>query len=183
MIAGLVQNARFVINNIPVQLLPPPLLGSRIEVTSHGTLLQGRVCPCIMPSNTNHNCHYRGELLFSWSGLSIFPSRCLLDSRSCGKMGLNQYSLLLKCLWNEMFYYLIRKSLQNDEQWRLFYCDSTLGCWVIQDFDLCKLDDLWRHRVDTKWCKITKYWISLQVLSLQSWNFAGLMYCNNYTFW
>ena len=89
----------------------------------------------------------------------------------------------LKCLWNEIFYYLIRKSFQNDEEWRLFYCDSTFGCWVIQDFDLCKLDDLWRHRVDTKWCKITKYWISLQVLSLQGWNFPGLMYCNNYTFW
>ena len=29
---------------------------------------------------------------------------------------------------------------QNDEEWRLFYCDSTLGCRVIQDFDLCKLD-------------------------------------------
>ena len=27
----------------------------------------------------------------------------------------------------------------NDEEWRLFYCaDSTLGCRVIQDFDLCK---------------------------------------------
>ena len=32
------------------------------------------------------------------------------------------------------------KELQNDEEWRLFYCDSTLGCQVIQDFDLCKLD-------------------------------------------
>ena len=38
------------------------------------------------------------------------------------------------------FYYLIGKSFQNDEEWRLFYCDSTLGCRVIQDFDLCKLD-------------------------------------------
>ena len=39
--------------------------------------------------------------------------------------------------------------------WRmaLFYCDSTLGCRVIQDFNLCKLDDLWRHFVDKKWCK------------------------------
>ena len=25
-------------------------------------------------------------------------------------------------------------------KWRLFYCDSTLGCRVIHDFDLCKLD-------------------------------------------
>ena len=41
-----------------------------------------------------------------------------------------------------MFYYLNRKSFQNDEEWRLFYCDSTLDCRVIQDFDLCKLDDL-----------------------------------------
>ena len=32
------------------------------------------------------------------------------------------------------------KELSNDEEWRLFYCDSTLGCRVIQDFDLCKLD-------------------------------------------
>ena len=39
------------------------------------------------------------------------------------------------------FYYLVRKNFQNDEEWRLFYCDSTLGRRVIQDFDLCKLDD------------------------------------------
>ena len=40
------------------------------------------------------------------------------------------------------FYYIIRKSFQNDKERRLFYCDSTLGCQVIQDFDLCKLDYL-----------------------------------------
>ena len=45
------------------------------------------------------------------------------------------------------------------------------------------LDDLWRHSVDTKWCKITKYGIFVQILSLQGWNFAGLMCCKNYTFW
>ena len=39
------------------------------------------------------------------------------------------------------FYCFVRKSFQNDEEWRLFYCDSTLGCRLIQDFDLCKLDD------------------------------------------
>ena len=33
---------------------------------------------------------------------------------------------------------------------------------------------MWRHIVDTKWCKITKYGISVQILSLQGWNFAGL---------
>ena len=27
---------------------------------------------------------------------------------------------------------------------------------VIQDFDLCKLEDFWCHNVDTKWCKITE---------------------------
>ena len=62
----------------------------------------------------------------------------------------------LKCLWNELFYYLVWKSFQNDKEWHLFYRDSTLGCRVIQDFDLCKSYDLRRHRVDTKLCTITK---------------------------
>ena len=35
-----------------------------------------------------------------------------------------------------------RKSFQSDEEWRLFYCGSTLGCRVTQGFDLCNLDDL-----------------------------------------
>ena len=34
------------------------------------------------------------------------------------------------------------KELLNCEEWSLFYCDSSLGCRVNQDFDLCKLDDL-----------------------------------------
>ena len=42
----------------------------------------------------------------------------------------------------DFFNYHIPKSFQNDEEWRLFYCDRTLGCGVIPDFDLCKLDDL-----------------------------------------
>ena len=32
-----------------------------------------------------------------------------------------------------------------------FFCDSTLGCWVIQDFDLCQSDYLWCHIVETKY--------------------------------
>ena len=32
------------------------------------------------------------------------------------------------------FYYLTRKSFQNDEKWRLFYCDSIFGCRVMQAF-------------------------------------------------
>ena len=46
-----------------------------------------------------------------------------------------------------------------------------IGCRVIQDFGLCKLDDLWRHVVDTKWCKITKYGISANTKS------TGLKFC------
>ena len=34
---------------------------------------------------------------------------------------------------------IIGKSFQNDEEWS---CDSTLGCRVTQDFDLCKLDEI-----------------------------------------
>ena len=33
-------------------------------------------------------------------------------------------------------------SFQTDEEWHLFYCDSTLGFRVIQDFHFRKLDDL-----------------------------------------
>ena len=88
-----------------------------------------------------------------------------------------------ECKWHEFFYQLIKKSFQSDEEWRLFYCNSILVCRVIQDFGLCELDDLWRHIVDTKWCKITKYGISVQMPSVQGWNFAGLMCCKNYTCW
>ena len=50
----------------------------------------------------------------------------------------------LKCLGHEIFKYLVRKSFQNDEEWRLFYCDSRLVadlikiCISYQFFDLGK---------------------------------------------
>ena len=71
----------------------------------------------------------------------------------------------VKCLWSEILHCLIRKSFQNDEERRSFYSDSTLGCRVIQDFDLCKLDDIWRHFVDTKWYK---NWVSLTNFSART---------------
>ena len=62
---------------------------------------------------------------------SLFQSLSFLRQHSFN-------SHFLKCLWSEIFYYLIRKSFQSDLEWHLFYCDSTLGCWVIQDFDLTR---------------------------------------------
>ena len=47
--------------------------------------------------------------------------------------------------WKNKMYKLkrsIRKSFQSNEEWHLFYCNSSLGCRVIQDNGLCKLDDL-----------------------------------------
>ena len=41
-------------------------------------------------------------------------------------------------------------------------------------FNLCKLDDLWHHNVDTKWCKTTKKWLSLAYFSLENWNLVQL---------
>ena len=53
--------------------------------------------------------------------------------------------------------FLFKLLVKLSKLWRMaFYCDSTLGCQVIQDFDLCKLDYLWRHFVATGWCKIKK---------------------------
>ena len=84
----------------------------------------------------------------------------------------------LKCIWQ---IFSLAGSKELSRWWRMAftnYCNSTLGCQIIIDFDLCKLEDLWRHIVDTKLiCKITKYGISLQIQSLQGWNFAGLMCC------
>ena len=39
---------------------------------------------------------------------------------------------------------------------------------------LCKLEDLWRHNVDTD-VKPQKSWISLKTFSVKNWNFAHLL--------
>jgi len=89
-------------------------------------------------------------------------------------MLLDGTELFLKCIWHEIFYWLVGKSFRSDGGWRLFCCGGSLGCRVVRDDGLCELDDLWRHSVHTEWCKITKYGISVQILVsrveiLQSW--------------
>ena len=48
----------------------------------------------------------------------------------------------LKVHVTKKFFLAYLKELSNEEEQNLFYCDSTLGCQVIQDFDLSKLEDL-----------------------------------------
>ena len=50
----------------------------------------------------------------------------------------------LKCMTrNFLLAYLKELLIKIEEEWSLFYCDSTLGCRrVIEDFDLRKLDDV-----------------------------------------
>lgn len=91
----------------------------------------------------------------------------------------------LKWTWHENLYYLIGKSFQNIEEWLLLYFNSIIGCWVIQDFDLCKLQDLWHHNGDPKWCnnKIWNIWIwgiwkVLRVEILQGWFAARTTHCD-----
>ena len=48
-------------------------------------------------------------------------SRCLRHPTTISKA-------VVKVPMKQIFYYRIRKSFQNDEEWHLFYCDSTLGC-------------------------------------------------------
>ena len=43
---------------------------------------------------------------------------------------------------SSVFVNLAERAFKMMESSYLFYCDDTLGCRVIQDFDLCKLDDL-----------------------------------------
>ena len=66
-----------------------------------------------------------------------------------------------------MFYHLVRKSFQSDEEWRLFYCDSTLCCRVIQDFDLCKLGECDVTKGTQSGAKSQKNGISVQILNLK----------------
>ena len=51
-------------------------------------------------------------------------------------------SVGIKVLMKRYLVLAYSKRLGNDEEWRLFYCDSILGCRVIKDFDVCKLDEL-----------------------------------------
>ena len=106
----------------------------------------------------------------------IMTTRKKLKFKSGLWEAVNCGSHILNCIWHKMFYYLIRKNFQNDEEWRLFHCNSILGCRFIQDFNLCKLEDLWRHNVDTKWSKITK--ICNICANIKS---TGLVCCKNYT--
>ena len=116
-----------------------------------------------------------GQYNAKWHISLIYVSKPVIPVISAIALCYTQFTSIrtLKCQWSEISYKLTWKSFQND--------DGTLGCLVIQDFDLCKLDDLWHHIADTNWCKITKYGISMQILSLQGWNFAELMCCKNYT--
>jgi len=56
----------------------------------------------------------------------------------------------------------------NFTGYRLIRRTLRIGCSVIQDFDLWKLDDLRSHIVDTKWFKITKNRKSLKTFSLRT---------------
>jgi len=43
-----------------------------------------------------------------------------------------------KSVYETNFFYLIGRSFQNDEEWRLPYCNTILGCQLVQDFVLYK---------------------------------------------
>ena len=51
----------------------------------------------------------------------------------------------------------------------LYILYSTLSCRVIQDFDLSKFDNLWRHSVDTKWFKITRMEYLWKLFLYRTW--------------
>ena len=92
--------------------------------------------------NSLHLLYQEIHLCWDWFGfllekklikLALTPQKCFW---SCFR---------LKCIWHKLGY---PQELSNGGECCLFYCASTLGCRVIQDLDLCKLDDLWRHIVD-----------------------------------
>ena len=130
---------------------PPASFSFKGQATKHATV---KWCICLIVQELVHVVKWFRVKHF-WFQIKFLPAK-----------EQNKLFFYTKCLWSEVFCYPIRKSFKKNEEWRLFHCDCTLGYRVIQDFDLCKLDDLWRHIVDTKWCKITKNWISLTAFSL-----------------
>ena len=74
--------------------------------------------------------------------------------------------------------FLVAYLKELSKWWRmaLIYCDSTLGCRVIQDYDLCKLDDLWRHFV---------WWTRSDVKSHKKLNLSQLFLyrAETWSFW
>ena len=48
-------------------------------------------------------------------------------------------SVGIKVLMKQNLLLAYSKELRNDEEWRLFYCDSILGCRVIQEFDFMQI--------------------------------------------
>ena len=65
--------------------------------------------------------------------------------------------------------------IQNDEGWRLSsWLPSYSRFWFMQIWGLVTSQR-------GHWWKITIYGISVQILSLQGWNYVGLIYCKNYT--
>ena len=90
---------------------------------------------CVHNSKSCVSIHVLPQFnMHMWAYIS-FQQICLSP-----ELGHYDEHMSLKCPWHEIFY-LIRKSFQSDEEWRLFQRDSTLGCRLIQDFDLCKLDE------------------------------------------
>ena len=65
--------------------------------------------------------------------------------------------------------------IQHDEGWRLSsWLPSYSRFWFMQ---------IWGIVTSQRghWCKITIYCTSVQILSLQGWNYVGLICCKNYT--
>ena len=54
-----------------------------------------------------------------------------------------------RCHFKLKYNFFFQKIFHSDEEWHIFYFDSTISGWVSQDFDLyiCKLHDC---DVDTK---------------------------------
>ena len=104
-----------------------------------------------------HNCFHYRKINMHWLSLNLLNPKIHSKGELCILLywfKLHLYHFKVHRKRN----FLLDYSKELSKWWRR-HCDRTLDCGVTQDFDLCKLDD---YNVDTKWCQITKNWISLQ---------------------
>ena len=113
----------------------------------------------------------------------IFKMKAFQFSLLLGKTNQLSWQKHIKVPMTRIF--LLSSSKELSKWWRMVFILLWQHSWLpsCSRFWFMQIGYVWRHKRYTKWCKIPKNWISVPRLNLQGWNFARLMYCNNYTFW
>ena len=88
-----------------------------------------------------------------WVNEDNVGSLCSLEYRE----GLKSCSLFVGAL-NKSATFLFKRAFIVMKNGIYFIVIALLVAELFHEFDLCKLRDLWHHKVNIKWCKIARKW-------------------------